>query len=72
MRFVTIGNWQTYRNLKSPKKHNLNQVMISRLESGQVSQAVERLFDIFATLDLELVLQPRKESSAEDIADMFL
>ena len=54
------------------KKHNLNQVMISRLETGQSSQSVSRLFDILATLDLEMVIQPRSDSSVDDVAKMFL
>lgn len=54
------------------KKHNLSQVMISRLETGQPSQSISRLFDILATLDLEIVIQPRTDSSVDDLENMFL
>jgi len=53
-------------------KHNLGQVMISRLESGQPGQAVERLLDILATLDLEVVVRSRRQGGEQDLRDMFL
>lgn len=53
-------------------RHNLAQVMISRLESGQPGQGVERLLDILATLDLEMVVRPRRQSGDDDLTDMFL
>lgn len=47
------------------------QEMISKIETGQGGVKLDTLFDVLAALRLELVLEPRSQSSASDIEDIF-
>ena len=49
----------------------VNQGRISEIESGRCGTSIERLFDLIAALDLELVVRPRTKSSVEDIVGLF-
>ena len=48
---------------------HLRQATISRLENGEPGTRLQTLFDVLATLDLELVIRPRTRS--RDIEELF-
>ena len=50
---------------------SVTQKTISRLENGDDAIQLATLFDVLTALDLELVVQPRTESDAADIEDIF-
>lgn len=50
-------------------KASKRQATISNLESG--SGTLDTLFSTLGALELELVLQPRTQSRAPDLADLF-
>lgn len=47
------------------------QETISRIENGQTGTKLETLFDIFAALDLELVVTDRSKGSDTDFGTIF-
>jgi HTH-type transcriptional regulator / antitoxin HipB len=52
------------------KKVGSYQKTISKLEAGDSGVKLQTIFDVLAALDLELVIQPRSESSTR-IEDLF-
>jgi HTH-type transcriptional regulator/antitoxin HipB len=53
------------------EKTRLRQATISQLEAGEPGVELRTLFDVLASLDLELVVRPRTKSSAERIEELF-
>ncbi len=47
------------------------QETISKIENGVSSTRLDTIFDILASLDMELQLQDRTKGSAQDIEDIF-
>lgn len=47
------------------------QEMISKIETGHGGVKLDTIFDVLAALSLEIVLEPRSQSSATDIEDIF-
>lgn len=66
-----------YRRNKALTQSNLaermhvRQATVSKLESGQPATQLRVLMDALAALDLELVIRPRTQASAEDIEALF-
>lgn len=52
-------------------KTQLRQATISALESGEAGTQLKTLTDVLAALDLELVVQPRRQSLPSDIEDLL-
>lgn len=44
---------------------------ISKIEGGNMGRTVSLIFKVLALLDLEIVIRPRRKSSAEDIENLF-
>jgi len=49
----------------------IGQKTISKTETGNPATKVDTLFDLFAALDLEIVITPRGKGSPKDIEDIF-
>jgi HTH-type transcriptional regulator / antitoxin HipB len=49
----------------------LRQATVSKLESGEPGTRLDTLFGLLGALGLEIVVQPRTKSSAQDIEDIF-
>jgi HTH-type transcriptional regulator/antitoxin HipB len=47
------------------------QATVSKLESGNAGVQLRVLMDALAALDLELVVRPRTQASADEIEDLF-
>lgn len=47
------------------------QETISKVENGQSGTKLETVFDIFAALDLEILVQGRSKGSPESFEDIF-
>jgi len=58
---------QSYVAGRSGTKQN----SISRIEGGNMGRTVALLFRVLALLDLEIVIRPRRKSSAKDIENLF-
>lgn len=53
------------------ERTRLRQATISAVEAGEPGTALATLFDVLATLDLELVVRPRTKMSSQRIEDLF-
>ena len=49
----------------------LRQEMVSKIESGQSGSRLSSIYALLAALDLEMTIQPRTRSGADDMADIF-
>lgn len=52
------------------ERAGLRQELISGVESGKPGTRIETICDLFAALDLDLLVAPRSRSSAKDIEDI--
>jgi len=53
-------------------KHFRKKASLTQAALGAQHNLAQRLLDILATLDLEMVIRPRSKSGDDDLADMFL
>jgi HTH-type transcriptional regulator/antitoxin HipB len=53
------------------EKTQLRQATISALEAGEPGTQLRTLFDVLATLGLELVIRPRTKVSTDTLAELF-
>jgi HTH-type transcriptional regulator / antitoxin HipB len=53
------------------EKTGLRQATVSKLEKGEPATRLSTLFDVLATLELELTVISRSKRSKQDIADLF-
>jgi HTH-type transcriptional regulator/antitoxin HipB len=56
---------------KLGEKTNLWQETISKIEGGSDATKIGTLCSLLAALDLELVIRPRSQGSADEIEDIF-
>lgn len=49
----------------------LRQEMVSKIETGQDGTRLSSIYALFAALDLEMAIDQRSRSSAQDIEDIF-
>jgi HTH-type transcriptional regulator/antitoxin HipB len=52
-------------------KTGLRQATVSKLEKGEPATRLSTLFDVLATLNLELTVSSRSKTSKQDIGDLF-
>jgi HTH-type transcriptional regulator/antitoxin HipB len=53
------------------ERAGLRQELVSKIESGKPGTRIETICDLFAALELDLLVAPRSKSSAKDIEDIF-
>lgn len=49
----------------------LRQELVSKIESGQPGSRLSSIYALLAALNLEMTIQPRTKSAADDMADIF-
>lgn len=49
----------------------LRQELVSKIESGQPGSRLSSIYALLAALNLEMTIQPRTKSDADDMADIF-
>jgi HTH-type transcriptional regulator/antitoxin HipB len=52
-------------------KTGLRQATVSKLEKGEPATRLSTLFDVLATLNLEVTVSSRSKTSKQDIGDLF-
>jgi HTH-type transcriptional regulator/antitoxin HipB len=52
-------------------KTGLRQATVSKLEKGEPATRLSTLFDVLATLSLELAVRSRSKTSKQDIGELF-
>ena len=53
------------------KKIGLRQATISKLEAGEPATQLRTLLDVLAAMGLEIIIDERSKSSADDIESLF-
>jgi len=49
----------------------LRQELVSKIEGGQSGSRLSSIYALLAALNLEMTIQPRTKSAADDMADIF-